>query len=672
MSLDRAKAYDILGVPRGASEADVRAAYKRLALKWHPDKHANDEAATEKFQEISAAYKYLTTEERTEHILTMDDMFELFAQIFFGSRASYNGYIDTSDEYDDDSDEDFWETVESRRRPFHRKTTEYSYTANRPTESEASKNAEELMAEEERQKKSKEKRKSKKKRQREKKREERARKEEEEARQQEEKQRQEEFLRKARESAEKAKREAELKQRMSQPTNSSTLLQGTTHSTSTGRVNHDTMSTNFGSSKTKLSNRVQEPSDPTGDDDIAGWDRDSAFFAGATANIKRSAPKADKAKKKGGGAKGQNEEAESVRAMSSDQIDNMDPIVLQSRQTAVKGNEMANLGHYSAAIELFTQAIELDPRDFRFFGNRSFCYDRLEEYESALKDANRAITLSKDWPKGHFRKGRALVGLKRFAEAEAAFEHVLKLDKNCEDAVEELHKVRVGRLMEMGFSRPQSDAAIRQYGSVQAALDALLTNGVEGVINSFPEDVYISDEEDYITETIERSKLDSCNPLNLRSIWVGNLHSTVSEKQLRDMFGLYGEIESLRRLPDRFCAFINYKRPEEAARALETLQGVELGGSFLLIKFPDNPILDGQPRTTVLKKINPTKQPKTGRASNDQNDSSGNKVTGPVNGNECYFWRTTGCVFGDRCKYKHYKESKGADIKPWQKVVYDN
>ncbi|XP_038045539.1 uncharacterized protein LOC119720084 [Patiria miniata] len=690
MSLDKAKACDILGVPRGASEADIRAAYKRLALKWHPDKHANDDIATEKFQEISAAYKCLTAEDKTEYVLTMEDMFELFAQIFFGSRASYNGYIDTSDDdYDDDSDEDFWESVESKRRTFHRKTTEYSYTANRPTESEASKNAEELMQEEERQKKSREKRKSKKKRQREKKREEKVKQEEEEAKKAEEKRRKAEFLQKAKESAEKARREAEKKQQMSQSTNSQIPHQGTTKSTSTSKVNHDTISNNFNSTKSRTrapndvkvktgttGSRVRVPSDSVADDDILGWDQHSAFFAGAAATVKRSttsaptAAKPEKNKKKGG-AKGQNEEAES--------IDNMDPIVLQSRQTAVKGNEMANLGHYSAAIELFTQAIELDPRDFRFFGNRSFCYDRLEQYESAIKDANRAITLAKDWPKGYFRKGRALAGLKRFGEAETAFEHVLKLDKNCEDAVEELHKVRVYRLMEMGFNRPQSDAAIRQYGSVQAALDALLTNGVEGVINSFPDDVYISDEEDYITETIERSKLDSCNPLNLRSLWVGNLHSTISEKQLRDLFGPFGEIESLRRLPDRFCAFINYKRPEEAARALEQLQGVEVGGRYLLIKFPDNPIVEGQPRTTVLKKTNVAaaagKQPQPKIAqpvSQTQNDASGNKVTGPVNGNECYFWRTTGCVFGDRCKYKHLKQSKGADLKPWQKVVYDN
>jgi hypothetical protein len=45
------------------------------------------------------------------------------------------------------------------------------------------------------------------------------------------------------------------------------------------------------------------------------------------------------------------------------------------------------------------------------------------------------------------------------------------------------------------------------------------------------------------------------------------------------------------------------------------------------------------------------------------------KLTGPVNGDECHFWRTTGCAFGNKCRYKHMKENKGIDRKPWQKTV---
>lgn len=43
------------------------------------------------------------------------------------------------------------------------------------------------------------------------------------------------------------------------------------------------------------------------------------------------------------------------------------------------------------------------------------------------------------------------------------------------------------------------------------------------------------------------------------------------------------------------------------------------------------------------------------------------KLSGPVNGNECYFWRTTGCLYADKCRYEHLKKSKGIDKKPWHK-----
>jgi DnaJ-class molecular chaperone len=48
--------YEILGVAKNASEADIKKAFRSLAKKYHPDKHAGDAAAQKKFQEISGAY----------------------------------------------------------------------------------------------------------------------------------------------------------------------------------------------------------------------------------------------------------------------------------------------------------------------------------------------------------------------------------------------------------------------------------------------------------------------------------------------------------------------------------------------------------------------------------------------------------------------------------------
>jgi molecular chaperone DnaJ len=56
--------YEILGVPRNASQDDIKKAYRKLAQRYHPDKNPGDDASEERFKEITAAYDALSDTDR--------------------------------------------------------------------------------------------------------------------------------------------------------------------------------------------------------------------------------------------------------------------------------------------------------------------------------------------------------------------------------------------------------------------------------------------------------------------------------------------------------------------------------------------------------------------------------------------------------------------------------
>ena len=52
--------YDVLGVPRTATDRDIRQAYRKLARQFHPDVNPGDKTAEEKFKEINEAHGVLS------------------------------------------------------------------------------------------------------------------------------------------------------------------------------------------------------------------------------------------------------------------------------------------------------------------------------------------------------------------------------------------------------------------------------------------------------------------------------------------------------------------------------------------------------------------------------------------------------------------------------------
>ncbi|KAH9831570.1 uncharacterized protein C8Q71DRAFT_816037 [Rhodofomes roseus] len=56
--------YKLLGVDRSASEDDIKKAYRKMALKWHPDRNKGSEEATKKFKQISEAFEVLSDKQK--------------------------------------------------------------------------------------------------------------------------------------------------------------------------------------------------------------------------------------------------------------------------------------------------------------------------------------------------------------------------------------------------------------------------------------------------------------------------------------------------------------------------------------------------------------------------------------------------------------------------------
>ncbi|XP_053189004.1 stress-induced-phosphoprotein 1 [Scomber japonicus] len=350
------------------------------------------------------------------------------------------------------------------------------------------------------------------------------------------------------------------------------------------------------------------------------WDVSSAFFANAASHIK---PKGSCRKSK------ENKENEDRR-----ETNGTDTMTKKSASLTEKGIKLVQEGQYSQAVSMFTEAIKCDPKDYRFFGNRSYCYYCLEQYPQALADAERSIQLAPEWPKGHFRKGSALMGMKRYSEAEKAMEQVLKLDKDCEEAVTDLLNCKVLQLMDLGFDEGQSVLLLEKFSTVQAVVASCSEAARAG--------------------SQDQSVVLPGSPCP--SLWVGNVTTELTENHLWDLFKLYGEIESIRVLHERFCAFVNFKNASMAARAMEKLNGYCIENTRLVVRYPDRRTQRVLP--FPLKMCLPVTQ--------QAGASAGPRRRGPVNGDECYFWRTTGCHFGDKCRYKHIPDQKGKDRKPWQ------
>ncbi len=101
--------YEILGVGRGADASEIKKAYRKLALKFHPDKNPGDKDAEDRFKEAAEAYEVLSDAQKRQTYdqfghdgmrggagfggggMNMDDIFSQFGDIFGGAFGGFGG-----------------------------------------------------------------------------------------------------------------------------------------------------------------------------------------------------------------------------------------------------------------------------------------------------------------------------------------------------------------------------------------------------------------------------------------------------------------------------------------------------------------------------------------------------------------------------------------------------
>ncbi|XP_035697886.1 uncharacterized protein LOC118430962 [Branchiostoma floridae] len=300
--------------------------------------------------------------------------------------------------------------------------------------------------------------------------------------------------------------------------------------------------------------------------------------------------------------------------------------------------------------------------------------------------------------------------------------------------------ISVKVLTDMGFTSEQSYKAIKEHGTVEAALNSLITSAFNQS-GSLDTEVYMSDEEDF-PESLSPPKLNhsrsafqpvapratqvgprltksamfphaataqapvslpkqqptfsmrasapvaarpaapkvvamnghhgkapGATPTPCAALWVGNVTAKVSQADLQTIFGKYGRILSIKIMHAKTCAFVNFTNMADATRARDGLQGTEIGGMELVIRFPDNPIINADGNFLMMKSKlktgNQTGGQSAGKVSQSQSSYQQGKMKGPVEtefGEECFFYRTTGCHFGKNCSYLHISHHKGVDL----------
>ncbi|XP_032629541.1 small glutamine-rich tetratricopeptide repeat-containing protein beta [Chelonoidis abingdonii] len=176
--------------------------------------------------------------------------------------------------------------------------------------------------------------------------------------------------------------------------------------------------------------------------------------------------------------------------------DSLPEDIEKADQLKDEGNNHMKEENYVAAVDCYTHAIELDPKNAVYYCNRAAAQSKLNNYNEAIKDCERAIAIDPKYSKAYGRMGLALTSMNKYQEAITSYQKALVLDPE-NDSYKSNMKIAEQKLRDLssptgtGLSFDMASlinnpafismaASLMQNPQVQQLMSGMMSNAIGG------------------------------------------------------------------------------------------------------------------------------------------------------------------------------------------------
>jgi stress-induced-phosphoprotein 1 len=171
---------------------------------------------------------------------------------------------------------------------------------------------------------------------------------------------------------------------------------------------------------------------------------------------------------------------------------------MAAEQAKDRGNKLFSAGNYTDAIASFSEAIALyekaggnvaEGKLHVYYSNRSAAYLKKGDGKNALLDAEKCISLQKDWAKGYSRKGAALHYLQKYTDAYRTYTEGLKIEPSNVALKEGLNAVQIKMMSTSGSTNSPSSSQVPMHsvpvGTTTTTLKQFLLGDKKAIFDFF-------------------------------------------------------------------------------------------------------------------------------------------------------------------------------------------